>query len=62
MIPDVLLMGENIIIFSNKTFQVLKIQKIHITESYIIKYITKFLINTLNHVKNLQDLSGQNPC
>ena len=33
-------------------------KKIHITESYL----SKFLENILNHEKNLQDLRGQNPC
>ena len=52
-ISDVLLMDENIITFSNKTFQALSFEKkIHI----------KFWVNIWNHGKNLQDLSGQTPC
>ena len=43
---------------SNKTFQVLILENIHITKSYIIK----ILIDIWNHGKNLQDLSSQNPC
>ena len=43
---------------SNKTFQVLIFENIHITKPYIIK----FLVNIWNHEKNLQDLSSQNPC
>ena len=31
--------GQNIIIFSNKTFPVLIFEKIHITESSIIKFL-----------------------
>ena len=36
-IPDISIMGENIIIFSNKMFQVLIFQKIHFTESYLLE-------------------------
>ena len=43
--------------FWNKTFQELIFEKIHITESYIIK----FLVNIWNHGKTLQYLSGENP-
>ena len=43
---------------SNKTFQVLIFENIHIAKFYIIK----FLVNIWNHGKNLQDLSSQNPC
>ena len=57
-IPYVPLLGKNIIIFSNKTFQVLMFQTLHITDSYIIT----FMVNIWNQGKNLQDLSGQNPC
>ena len=39
-------------------FQVLVFENIHITKSYIIK----FLINIWNHGKNLQDVSSQNLC
>ena len=46
------------IIYSNKTFQVLIFETIHITESYLIK----FLVNSWNHGKNWQDLQGQNHC
>ena len=55
LIPDLPLMGENIIIFSNKTFQVLTFEKIHDTE-YNLK---KCLVNIWNHGKNLQDFRGQ---
>ena len=51
--PDIPLM-----VLSNKTFQVLILEKLHITESYMIK----FVLNIWNHGKNLQDLSAQNPC
>ena len=48
-VPDISPMGENIMIFSNETFQVLIFgKKIHITESYL----SKFLENILNHEKN----------
>ena len=57
-IPDIPLMGKNIIILSNKTFQVLIFEKIHITESNLIY----FLENIWNHVEKLQDLCGQNLC
>ena len=57
-IPDIPLMGEIIIILSNKKFQVLIFENKHITESYLIK----FLGNIWNHRKNWQDLRGQNPC
>ena len=43
---------------SNITFQVLIFENIHIAKSYVIK----ILVNIWNHGKNLQDLSGQNPC
>ena len=33
-ISDIPLMGKNIIIFSNKTFQVIRFEKINITDSY----------------------------
>ena len=48
-IPDIPLKGKNVIIFSIKKFQVLIFEKIHITESYIIK----ILVNIWNHGKNL---------
>ena len=47
-----------IFILSSKTFQVLIFENIHITKSYIIK----FLENIWNHGNNIQDLSSQNPC
>ena len=47
-----------LLFLSNKMFQGLIFQNIHITKSYIIK----FLVNIWNHRKNLQDLSSQNPC
>ena len=50
-------MGYNMIIFVKK-FQVLIFENIHITKSYIIK----FLVNILNHGNNLQDLNSQNIC
>ena len=55
-IPDILLVGEDII-FSNNTF-VFIFQKINIT----VSYLSNFWVNILNHGKNLQDLRGQNPC
>ena len=57
-IPDIPLMGENIIIFSNQMFKVLIFEKTHITESYLIK----FFVNIWNNGKNLEDLHGQNSC
>ena len=57
LIPDLLLMGENIIIFSNKNFQVFIFENIHVTESYL----KKFLVDIWNQGKNLQDFHGQNP-
>ena len=39
------------IILSNKSFQMLIFENIHITKSYIIKFLIKFW----NHGKNLQD-------
>ena len=47
-----------LLFLSNKMFQVLIFENIHITKCYIIK----FLVNIWNHGKNLQDLSGQNLC
>ena len=46
-----------LLFLSNEIFQVLIFENMHITKSYIIK----FLVNIWNHGKNLQDLSGQNP-
>ena len=56
-IPNIPFIGENIIFFSNKMFQVPKFEKINITESYL----NKFLVNIRNHEKKLPDLRGQNP-
>ena len=53
-IPNLPLIGKNIIIFSNKTFQVLIFVKIHSTQSNFGKIF--------NHEKNLKDLRGQNHC
>ena len=55
--PDVPLMGENIHCMI-KRFKYSFSKKVHISESYIVK----FLLNIWNHGKNLHDLSGQNPC
>ena len=46
-----------ILFLSNKTFKEVIFENIHKTKSYIIK----FLVNTWNHGKNLQDMSGQTP-
>ena len=51
------LYGKILLFLSNKTFQVLIFENIHITKSYIIE----FLVNIWNQ-QNLQDLSGQNLC
>ena len=49
------LIGENMIIFANKTFQVVIFEKIHITGS-------DFVVHIWNHGKNSQDLRVQNTC
>ena len=46
-----------LLFLSNKTFQVLIFENVHIIKSCIIK----FLVNIWNHGKNLQDLSSQKP-
>ena len=45
--------GRKYYFLSNKTFQVLIFENIHITKSYIIK----FLVNIWNHGNNLRDLT-----
>lgn len=52
-IPNLPLIAENIIIYSNKTFQVLRLKKILITLSHLIK----FLVYICGQRKNLQDQS-----
>ena len=52
-IPNLLLLGENIIIFSNKTFYLLILEK---------NLLCLMFGKNLELRKNLQDLRGQNHC
>ena len=51
-IPEIQLIGENITIFSNKTFQVPIFEKIHITEFYLITFLVNIIGTTERIYKN----------
>ena len=59
--PDFPLMSKKIINFSDKMFQVLIFEEIHITEYYLIKFVVKYL-EPRKELTGVQYLRGPNPC